>query len=213
MKNKEVKEKVHMPLNLQFFAEPGSGDGGGEPGNGGGADPGGGEPGNGGGADPGGENLLSFDDFMKEENNKKEFEKRISAAIEAEKAKWKKDTDSKLSEAEKLSQMTESEKAEYLSEKRTKELDAREEEITRKELMAEAKNTLAGKKLPVTLAEVLSYKDADSCKKSIEVVENAFREALEAAVQERLKGGDPLKKAPDGKTDTQYDEILGLMSE
>ena len=63
--------------------------------------------------------------------------------------------------------------------------------------MAESKNTLAEKKLPVGLAEVLNYTDADSCNKSITAVEKAFQQAVEAAVNERLKGGKPPKKAPD----------------
>lgn len=71
--------------------------------------------------------------------------------------------------------------------------------ITRKELMAEAKNTLAEKKLPVSLAEVLNYADADTCNDSISAVEKAFQEAVEAAVNERLKGGTPPKKAPEGE--------------
>lgn len=49
--------------------------------------------------------------------------------------------------------------------------------------MAEAKNTLAEKKLPAGLAEVLNYADADSCSKSIEAVEKAFQEAVKAAVE------------------------------
>ena len=80
--------------------------------------------------------------------------------------------------------------------KKEKELSDREAVITRKELMAEAKNTLVEKKLPVSLAEVLNYADADTCNKSISAVEKAFQEAVEAAVNERLKGGTPPKKAP-----------------
>ena len=61
--------------------------------------------------------------------------------------------------------------------------------------MAEANNTLAGKKLPVGLAEVLDYSNADACNKSIDAVEKAFQEAVESAVEERLKGGTPPKMA------------------
>ena len=62
--------------------------------------------------------------------------------------------------------------------------------------MAQAKNTLAEKMLPVSLAEVLNYTDADSCSQSISAVEKSFQEAVQAAVEERLKGGNPPKKAP-----------------
>ena len=104
-------------------------------------------------------------------------------------------------EAEKLAKMTEEEKTKYLQQKREKNLTDREAAVTRKELMAEAKNTLASDNLPVELAEVLDYTDADSCMKSMEKVKNAFQKAVEAAVEEKLKGGKPQKKAPE--TDTQ----------
>ena len=110
-------------------------------------------------------------------------------------------TDDKLSEAEKLAKMTEEEKTKYLQQKREKDLTDREAAVTRKELMAEAKNTLASDNLPVELAEVLDYMDADSCMKSMEKVKSAFQKAVEAAVEEKLKGGKPPKKAPE--TDTQ----------
>lgn len=119
-------------------------------------------------------------------------------------------TDDKVSEAEKLAKMTKEEKEQYLQNKRTKELNDREANITKRELMAEAKNTLAEKKLPTGLAEVLNYTDADSCKKSMEAVEKAFQEAVEAAVEEKLKGGRPPKKAPEGDT-SLAEQVEALM--
>ena len=51
---------------------------------------------------------------------------------------------------------------------------------------------------------MLNYTDADSCSKSIAAVEKAFQEAVEAGVQERLKGGVPPTKAPEnGKVFTK----------
>ena len=95
----------------------------------------------------------------------------------------------------------------------------REAAITRKELMAEAKNTLAEKKLPVGLAEVLNYADADSCNKSITAVEKVFQQAVEVAVNERLKGGKPPKKAPENEVTREeyskmgYEDRLKLKTE
>ena len=100
--------------------------------------------------------------------------------------------------------MTEDEKKEYLQDKKEKDLAAREAEVTKKELMAEAKNTLAGDGLPQELAGVLDYTDADACKKSMDTVKKAFQKAVEAAVEERLKGGKPPKKA----TETKDEDIL-----
>lgn len=180
-----------IPMNLQIFAEGGAGDGAGaDGGNGGGA----------GAADQGEAELPSFDDFLKGEGNQAEFDRRVQKAIDTAvsnaQQKWQALTDDRLSEAEKLAKMNKEEKAAYMQQKKEKELSDREAVITRKELMAEAKNTLVEKKLPVSLAEVLNYADADTCNKSISAVEKAFQEAVEAAVNERLKGGTPPKKAP-----------------
>lgn len=196
-------------MNLQIFAEGGAGDGAGaEGGNGGGA----GAEGQG-GAEP-----QSFDDFLQKEGNQAEFDRRVKKAIDTAvtkaQEKWQALTDDKLSEAERLAKMTKEEKAAYQQKKREKELSDREAEITKKELMAEAKNTLAEKNLPAGLAEVLNYTDADACNKSISAVEKAFQKAVETAVDERLKGGKPPKKAPETNTQAEletqvYNAMMG----
>lgn len=198
MRNRLVKTMCKVPMNLQLFAD-GDGAGAGDDGNGGGA---GGDNGSG----EGGEDTPpSFDDFLKTGDNQAEFDRRLQKAINTavtnEQKKWQAMTDDKLSEAEKLARMTEEEKTKYLQQKREKDLTDREAAVTRKELMAEAKNTLASDNLPVELAEVLDYTDADSCMKSMEKVKSAFQKAVEAAVEEKLKGGKPPRKAPE--TDAQ----------
>ena len=157
----------------------------------------------------------SFDDVLKNKDYQAEFDRRVQKGIDTALAKaqekWQALTDDKLSEAEKLAKMTKEEKAQYLAQKQEKALAAREADITKRELMAEAKNTLAEKKLPVGLAEVLDYTDAESCSKSIEAVEKAFQEAVQAAVEEKLKGGTPPKKAPTGGDDDLAKQVENLM--
>ena len=135
---------------------------------------------------------------LKGEGNQAEFDRRVQKAINTAvtnaQEKWKAMTDDKLSEAEKLSRMNKEEKEQYLRQKKEKELSDREAEITRKELQAEAKNTLSEEGLPIELSEVLNYTDADACKSSMETVKKAFQKAVEAAVEEKLKGGKPPKK-------------------
>ena len=195
---KEFKHEHKMKMRLQFFADPG--------GNGGG--PEGGDD-NGARTEP-----VSFDDFLAEEGNQAEFDRRVNKAVETAvgnaREKWELLTNDKLSEAEKLSKMTKEEKAQYLAQKHEKELADREASITKRELMAEAKNTLTEKKLPLGLAEILNYTDAESCKSSMAAVEKAFQEAVEAAVEEKLKGGKPPKKAGDQGDDlvAQVEKIM-----
>ena len=204
MRNRIVKAFCKVPMNLQLCAEGGDGAGA-DGGNGGGSGEGaGGEGGAGGDTPP------SFDDFLKTGGNQAEFDRRVQKAVNTAvtkaQEKWQALADDKLSEAEKLAKMTKEEKAQYMQQKREKELTDREAAITRKELMAEAKNTLASDGLPQELAEVLDYSDADTCKKSMEKVKEVFQRAVETAVEEKLKGGKPPKKAPGGDAQKALEE-------
>lgn len=204
MRNRIVKAFCKVPMNLQLFAEGGDGAGA-DGGNGGGSGEGaGGEGGAGGDTPP------SFDDFLKTGGNQAEFDRRVQKAVNTAvtkaQEKWQALADDKLSEAEKLAKMTKEEKAQYMQQKREKELTDRETAITRKELMAEAKNTLASDGLPQELAEVLNYSDADTCKKSMEKVKEVFQRAVETAVEEKLKGGKPPKKASGGDAQKALEE-------
>ena len=193
MRNKVFKVMCKVPMNLQLFAEGGNGAGtGDEGGNGGGA----------GGAGGSDENEpLSFDDFLKTGGNQAEFDRRVQKAVNTAvtnaQEKWQALTDDKLSEAEKLAKMTKEEKAQYMQQKKEKELSEREAAITRKELMVQE------------LAEILNYTDADACKKSMETVKVTFQKAVEAAVEEKLKGGKPPKKASEqeGITKEMYSKM------
>ena len=101
--------------NLQLFTEPGGDGGGANGGNGAGAGPGN-EPEN-----NGGNETLSFEEFLALEGNQAEFDRRVQKAVNTAvtnaQTKWKALTDDKLSEAEKLAQMTAEEKEKYRADK------------------------------------------------------------------------------------------------
>ena len=189
-----------MPMNLQFFAEGDGGAGSGDSGTGAGTGGAAGEPGGDPGAAGGQEPSTSFDDFLKDSKMQSEFDKRVAKALETSRAKMQSEIEEKIkaakTEAEKLAKMNAEQKAQYEQQKRETELAAREAEITKRELSATAKETLAEKGLPIQLAEILNYSSAEDCKTSIEAVEKAFTEAVQKAVEEKLKGGSPIKKAP-----------------
>lgn len=141
-----------------------------------------------------------------------ELDKIVQGRIAKERKSWEKYLEDQKTEAEKLAGMSEKEKKEYQVKKRQEDLDAREAAITQRELTAQAKVQLADKGIPTELAEILNFTDADSCKKSIETVEKAFQSAVEKAVDERLKGGKPLKKAKDdtpSEADLIYKNMMG----
>jgi len=132
-------------------------------------------------------------EFTKEQQD--ELDRILKERLGKDRVKWEKEYQKKLgdakTEAEKLAKMNADQKAEYESKKREDEITKRESEITRRELRASALETLAEKGLPKQLAEILVFTDAESTNTSLDAVEKAFREAVEAGVNERLKGTPP----------------------
>lgn len=170
--------------NLQFFAEGGEG----------GSDPGGeGEGGNPGGA---GGNQVSFDDFLNQEGNKAEFDKRVQDAIdtavtEAQK-KWKMLTDDKLSEAEKLAKMNKEERAAYLADKERKEFEAEKAAFEKEKLLVSVKGTLQEKSLPIAFADALvEIGDAEKIKTAIEDLKKTWDAEIAEAIKEKARQTTP----------------------
>lgn len=195
-----------MPLNLQFFAEA---DGAGAGGNGTG-EPGTGDQGAGSEGEEGGNQTPSFDDLLKDKAYQSEFDKRVAKALETAKGKWsaeqQKAIEEAKTEAEKLAKMNADQKAQYERKKQEADYQKRLAELNARELKATAKETLVAEGLPLELAEVLNYTDADTCNKSIEAVKTAFQGAVEKAVNEKLKGkGAP--KTGDAATGTLEAQI------
>ena len=197
-----------MPLNLQFFAEA-PGDVGGT-----GTDTTGTD--NQDTNEPSGEQPKSFDDLLKDKAYQSEFDKRVAKALETAKGKWQveqqKAIEEATSEAVKLQRMNAEQKAQYEREKQEADFNKRLAELNTRELKATAKETLASEGLPLELAEVLNYADAETCSKSIEAVKTAFQSAVEKTVNEKLKGkGAPKDGAGKGDSfDAQLRQAFGL---
>lgn len=189
-----MKKKFMFPLDIQLFADDNSGD-----------DSGNDDQGTGQDNQDSGEGGQETKTFTQEE-----LDKIVQGRIAKERKAWEKHLEDEKTEAQKLETMSEKEKKKYQEEKRIKELDDREAAITRRELTAQAKVQLADKGIPTELAEILNLSDAESCKKSIETVEKAFQTAVEKAVEEKIKGNAPMKKAKD-KTLTDEELIYQKM--
>lgn len=192
-----MKKKFMFPLDIQLFADDNSGDDSGND-----DDQGTGQDNQDSGE--GGQETKTF--------TQEELDKIVQGRIAKERKAWEKHLEDEKTEAQKLETMSEKEKKKYQEEKRIKELDDREAAITRRELTAQAKVQLADKGIPTELAEILNLTDAESCKKSIEIVEKAFQTAVEKAVEEKIKGNAPIKKAKDAKlTDEElvYQKMMG----
>ena len=214
--NSRVFGRAHciLPMNLQFFAE-GGGDGAG---GGAGGSSASGDAGTGtddAGAEGAGAEIPSFDDFLKDPKNQAEFDRRVAKALETNRTKMQADIEAKMAEArteaEKMAKMNAEQKAQYEREKKEGELSKREAEITKRELTATAKEQLAEKGLPTSLASILNYTNAEECTASIDAVEKAFQEAVEKAVNDRLKGGKPPKNAAGEGGGNLEEQVLKAM--
>lgn len=175
--------------NLQLFAE---GDvGGSGEGNGGGA-------GAGAGAGSEGNNYhMSFDDFLKLGGNQAEFDRRVQkatqTAVSNAQQKWKTLTDDKVSEAEKLAQMTKEERAEYKAQKLQKELDDYKKKETLSEMSKTARKMLADEEIniPDELLAHLVSDTAEGTKQTVDSFVKMYKASVQAAVKDALKGNPP----------------------
>lgn len=129
----------------------------------------------------------------------RETEKKIKAA-----------RDEGMAEAERMAQMTESQRAEHAAREaseREERIRSREADLTRRELRAEAIDTLIARGLPRELEQLLSYTDADACAKSLDELERVFRGAVQKGVDERIKATHTELPKPGGAQSIMMDRM------
>lgn len=171
-------------FDLQRFA-----DGGGDGGDAGAA---GGEN-NDDGADDGADDTDTGDGSN--QNDDAAVQARIDAAVTAAQKKWEKSYQKEAAaakkEADRLSKLSEDERAKEELEASRKELETKEQELTRKELKLEMVKVLAKRNIPVQFMDYLIADDNESTLKRITDFEKEYKKAVEAGVNEKLKGKAP----------------------
>lgn len=201
-KNNHYRWRIPM-MNLQLFAE-GEGDGSGA-GDDGGAGAGSGDGGN----------EMSFDDFLGQAENRAEFDRRVQKAVNTAvtkaQEKWQALTDDKLSEAEKLAKMTKEEKAEYKTRKLEKELADLKRQNSISEMSKTARKMLSDEEIsiPDELLAHLVSESAEDTKAAVEAFGKMYKDAVQAAVKDALKGNAP-KGGSGGKGAVTKEQILAV---
>jgi len=201
MKHQLISDALRpFTMNLQLFAEPAQtgetgGDGAGETG-------GTGET----GGDKGGEERR----FTQAELDAL-LERRLARERQAAKKALDEAVDKARQEGEERARMSEQERARADAERATQAqrdreaaLNARESEITRRELRAEAVDTLQQRQLPRELADLLDYSSAEARDKSLETLEKTYRASVQAGIDARIRqsGGAPDQGGSGGNVDT-----------
>ena len=193
---------------LPLFEEDGAGGGAG-------ADPAGDPAGSDGAGD--GSKPATFEDTLKANPDfQSELDRRINKAVETatknERERQKIIQDTLQDEVLRVSKMTQAEKDAYFKQKAEKEAADKEATLTERELRLDARSALQEKHLPESFIDLLAYSNKDACLKSIDVLDSAFREAVQAAVDQKLKGSAPPKDAKtEGKQPSgteSYDKAL-----
>lgn len=147
----------------------------------------------------------------KQEAAEKEAERRVAKVLAKKQTEWQMDKDKELeeakSEATKLAKMSADERIKAESEKRQRDIEKREKELNMREYRYEAKHQLEESGLPDTFVDMVLSEDAETTKNNIGAIKAEFDKAIEAAVNERLKGTTPKTGGAAGEP-SHLDSIL-----
>jgi hypothetical protein len=144
-------------------------------------------------------------------DEKKYSDADLDKIINKKFAQWQEKKQKEVDEAQKLATMNAQQKAEYERDQLKKELD----EYKRKDSLAEMSKTARkilsddGISVPDELLAMLVTTDAEKTKTAVDGFSKAFKEAVESAVKERLKG-EPPKKGTGGATGMTKEAIMAI---
>ena len=196
---KRGEAKRFVPRSrLQLFAgdgSGGSGDDGGDPDDGDDGDDDGDDD-SGGNPDDGDDKQMSFDEFLGQEGNQSEFDKRVQAAADAAviraREEWESAADDRVSEAEKLAKMTKEEREKYLQQKERREFEAERAAFEREKLLVEVRKELQEQTLPLVFADSLvTVSDAKKIKEAIAEIKKAWDAGITEAIKAKARQTTP----------------------
>ena len=120
-----------------------------------------------------------------------ETDRRVNQALEKKQAEFQQKLESEKSEAQRLASMSAEEKKQEELSKKEKELAERESKIKRLELESQTKTEMATQGLPVEFTSYVMADDAETIKANIGEFKTAWEQAIEKAVEDKLKGHTP----------------------
>lgn len=140
----------------------------------------------------------------KANDEKKYSDKDLDEIFGKKFARWQKEQQKAVDEAKKLATMDAQQKAEYERDQLQKQLDEYKRKDSIAEMTKTARKMLADDGISVSddVLTVLVTTDAEKTKAAVDGFKKAFKDAVEAAVKERLKGAPPTKGtgSPTGMT-------------
>lgn len=132
-----------------------------------------------------------------------ELDSIIEKRLSKERAKWEKKVKEEADEAARMAQMSEAEKQEALFNKRVKELEEREAlfnqqqvALQRDKMLNETNKQLVSRGLPLDFADKLMAETAEDTLANIDAFEKQWQEAINNAVDSKIKGSTPTSPLP-----------------
>lgn len=130
----------------------------------------------------------------KESDEKPKYtDKDVDEILNKKFAKWQEKQDKAVSEAKKLAAMNATQKAEYERDQLQKQLDEYKRKDSLSEMTKTARSMLSESGISVSdgVLSMLVNTDAEQTKAAVDGFAKAFKDAVEEAVKERLKGRTP----------------------
>ena len=122
--------------------------------------------------------------------------KSVNTALNNARAKWEQEHNDNLSEAEKLAKMSQQERERYQFKKEQDTFAQQKAAFEREKLVVATGNELNALNVDPSLAEFIVGKDAEETKTRMEAFTKVFNASIEKAVENKIRGGEPMKKAP-----------------
>ena len=145
------------------------------------------------------------------EGDKKYSDDDVNKILNQKFAEWQKKKDAELDEAKKLAEMNEAQKAKYEKDKLQKQLDELTQKSTLADMTKTARGILSDEGISVDddLLSVLVSTDANETNTPVTSFAKMFKESVDKAVKEALKGNPPKSGSKKSGTMTK-EQIMNI---
>ena len=150
-------------------------------------------------------------DDKKTESQAKYTDEDVNKIIDKKFAEWQKKQQKEVDEAKKLAEMNATQKAEYERDQLKKKLEELERQASLGEMTKTARKMLSESNIniPDELLSMMVTTDAEETKAAVDGFAKAFKEAVESAVKERLKGEPPKRSSGSSQSMTK-EQIMAI---
>lgn len=153
----------------------------------------------------------STDSVTRKPKEAKYTDADVDKILDKKFAKWREQQQKAVDEARKLAEMNAQQKAEYERDQLKKELAELKRTSALAEMAKTARKMLSENGITISddLLAVMVTEDAETTKAAVDGFSNAFTEAVEAAVKDRLKG-EPPRKGAGGVATMTKEQIMAI---